>query len=165
MTETQADARRLTSIDAATSLGQLADEVVVAVIHWRADSTLNEHDAMAVRQAAQWLESTSARLADPLSLEAGHDNVLSFPGPDSFGPGLADAALGVLSANRKTDETIAALDALKLQLLAIADGSADERDAERLLNVFEGIARAMLSAADSLLAPATRTKWAMTSAF
>ncbi len=35
MIETQSDARRLASIDGATSLGQLADDAVLAVLAWQ----------------------------------------------------------------------------------------------------------------------------------
>lgn len=162
MIETQADARRLTSIDAATSLGRMADDVVLAVLHRLDQEGLDSHDEQALTNAAEWLDRLAGHLADPLDLARLGDDVSAVPGLFGFGPDVAGTAIDAIGAGSGTDTEIAAIRELRSRVLEVFAGSARRADMERLLQVFESIARAMLSAAGSMLSPPARTSWAMT---
>jgi hypothetical protein len=165
MIETQGDARRLASIDGATSLGQMADRVVVAALHWRQHRQLEAQDVDALRRAADWLGSVELILSDPLSLSSVISRPSEFPELDSFAPGLAGVALGELGSTADKEGQGRALGRLRELLLALANGSAGESDTDRVVRIFEAFAQAMLASADSMLATTPGTSWTTTPSF
>lgn len=163
MIETQGDARRLASIDGATALGQLADDVVVAILHWKDHGDLERDDLHALRQAIDWLERAKEGLDHPLRLASAPSGSSALPSLDSFGPSLTGAALGALGAGMDAQAMSSALDAIRLQTQAVVERKADPAEVDRVLSVFEALSRAMLSSADAMLAPSARGSWTTTS--
>lgn len=162
MNETQADPQRLSSIDAATSLGRLADEVVVALAHRIDRVALGPDDVRALTLAADWLNRLSDQLANPLDLSRLGD-VAAFPGLYGFGPDVTGAAIDAIGSSAGRQAEVEALRALRDTVRNVPSDTSDPETLHRLLRVFESIARAMLSAAGSMLAPPARSAWATTS--
>jgi hypothetical protein len=164
MIETHADARRLSSIDAATSLGRLADEVVVAASRRIAGIPLAPEDARALHTASGWLTCLSDQLAKPLDVSyIGATGQL--PGLYGFGPDVTGAAIGAIGLSADRDEEVEVLHRLRDMTNAVASEGSDPEGVERVLEVFESIARAMLSAAGSLLNSPNGSTWPKTFAF
>lgn len=161
MAGTYANEKQLASIDGATSLGQLADDTVLAVLGWRRTGSLTTTESDLLRLVADWLDRSVQSLADPLRVSLTTQGT-PIPGLNSFGAGVAGQALGIDPVSPDPNAAVAALTNLKKSVLALAEGSGAEADADQVQHAFEHIAQAMLSTADSLLAPAARTTWATT---
>ncbi len=104
-------------------------------------------------------------LTDPLDLAQRSSALNNLPGLDTFGPGVADAALEAFAAGLDLGQEVLAVKHLRSKVLEFAAGRAAPIVAEELADVFETIAKAMITAADSMLAPVARTAWATTSVF
>lgn len=158
--ETKSDPRRLSSIDAATSVGRLADDVVIAVAHML-DGHQRASDAESLELAANWLDRVGWQLEHPLDL-SGLGEVASPPGILGFGPEVRGAVIRAIGGQVDRQAAVDALRQLSELLRAAAAEKANRDGLERLLVVFESIARAMLLAAGSLLTPPPRSTWATT---
>ena len=156
--------RQMSSVDSATSLGQLADDALLAVLAWRAKDELDDHGRERLKDFADWLSQLRETLVDPISvtLTASHSRTL--PGLDGFGPSVPGSAFGIRVAGGASEAALV-LDHLRSTVLAIIAGDTNVAGLEELQRTFEGISRAMLSTVEALQAPATRTTWASTSAF
>jgi hypothetical protein len=165
MIGTSANEKQLASIDGATTLGQLADDALLAVLNWQQVGALTDAESEVLRTFAAWLGAMSDSLADPLSLLDPKAPLASLPGLASYGPNLAGTALGLHKGEATTEGEIASVRELQSLVLRIVRGDADVAAAQHLQHAFETVARTMLSAADALLAPSANATWATTSAF
>jgi hypothetical protein len=161
MIESRSDTRRLSSIDAANWLGRLADSVVIAASHCLSGLPLDSNDHEALQTAAHWVDQLRHRLAEPLDLShIGGDT--EFPGSYSFNSDVTGAAIHAIGGDANREAEINALDKLGITIRAV-DASIDHTDSAQLLvTTFESIARAMLSAAGSLLVSPTGFAWPQT---
>lgn len=164
MIETQNDAKRLSAIDGATALGQLADDAVLALSHWVENRHLSEGGASALRRLIAWLDAAAESVANPFDsiFTAGTGDAAHALG--NFSPDVTDAALGALAAGLNREQEVSVIHDLSAGLAEVLEGRADEDAAESLARTFEAVAKAMLVAADLMLAPAPRTAWTTTSA-
>jgi len=165
MIESQNDAGRLSSIDGATALGQLADDAVLALAGWQVSNQLSAEGRAALQTLADWLERAAAILSDHLNLVLQPGGVDLLPGLDNFGPGVADAALQAVAAGLTGEREISAVEDLRAKILEVLSATAEAEVAEQLALTFEAVAKAMLTVVDSMLAPSSRSAWATTSAF
>lgn len=158
MIETQVDARRLSSIDAATALGRLADAVVLAVARRASGDALSAGDERALHSASEWLDRLSEQLAKPLDLS--HIGTTShLPGVYGFGPDVNAVAIDAISHARDANAEIETLRSLRDATSSVIASGVDPKIMDMVAEVFESVARAMLSAADSLLNSPSRRAW------
>jgi hypothetical protein len=161
---TYANEKQLASIDGATSLGQIADDAVLAVLAWRTAGSLSARESEPLRLVAAWLERSVQSLTDPLHISLKTQSA-QIPGLSSFGAGVAGLALGIDPGGQDPQSAVVALKNLRSSVLALVEGTGTAGDADLVQAAFDQIAQAMLSTADSLLAPAARTTWATTVSF
>jgi len=163
MIDTQSDAERLYSIDAATSLGRLADAIVMAASHRLSSSELTDADRAALRAASTWLDRLSRQIEHPLDLSLiGESNE---PGLFGFGSEMTDVAVSALGSAGNPVAEARALQQLKAAIDATEAGTLPTESVTHVLEVFESMARAMLAASGSLLRDPNRSLWALSSNF
>lgn len=144
MINTQAEARRLRSMDEASTIGRLADDVVLALARRKSARDLSEDDRRALERTQQWLGQAVTRVTDPLSLSTKRLPGSSAADLDSFGPRLATAALEASPMPAQTDHGQEALETLRRQIRRVLDGQATPGELQQLHLVFEAVAQAML---------------------
>lgn len=159
MIDTQNDATRLSAIDGATALGQLADDAVIALSNWLSVRRLSESDASSLRILVSWLDHAAASISDPLGSVLGGRGLHASVGLDNFSIEVTDAALDALAPGKRGETEASAIRDLRDRLAGLLDGRGDSETAEALAATFEAVAKAMLVAADLMLSPAPRTAW------
>jgi len=159
MTETQGDAKRLSAIDGATSLGRLADGAVLVLSHWQDRKRLSSEDVNTLQALADWLGRAAERIADPLTAAFAVGRYELLPGLDNFGTGVTSAAIEAIAPGLDSETEVATLRDLREKVLEVVDRSANAESVEFLAGVFESVAKAMLAAADYMLTPSSRAAW------